>query len=342
MDEVRVSNPACMAASVAPLGTEKGKRYQLTVALNTEKLDAAFSGFAILHSNDKSRPNVKVEVTASPDVRDRETILLFHADRGPDVERVREAIAKLPTGMRCDLLDAGDVANLDRLRVLERSHGVTQGGGYELFYGEEAFVSLDAREVVEALGRIAAGQPVSSRQVWVHDHGEAPAQDAAAWGSLLPPPIAVDLLVDANCERCAQELREGVKELEAYAGKLVVTPRNLSHPDVQRLVSERIPPEHRPPHVHCIALTDGGAYAVGDVGQVLDSLPSLVREPSVEPGTEIAPQVKGAATSEGDAVMEDMLPIATGILVALTLLNTLLLLRSFRRTATAASTEAKA
>ncbi len=280
VDEVRVSNPVRMAASAAPLGTEKGKRYQLTIALNTEKLDSPFAGFAILHSNDKSRPNVKVEVTASPAAPSGRSIVLFHAEKGPDLEGIREAVSKLPPGTAHELLDAGDLANLDRLRQLERAHEVSQGGGYELFYGDEVLLTLDAREVVEALQRIAAGQPITARKVWVHDHGEPPAQDSSTRGELLPPPLAVDLLVDMNCERCATELREGLKALAQYAGRLAITPRSLTHPDIQRVVTERVPAEHRPPIVHCIALVGGGAYVAGDVGQVLASLPSFVQPDS--------------------------------------------------------------
>ena len=276
IDELRVSSPQRMNATIAPLGTEVGKRFQLTVVVSTDGLDAPFAGYVVVHSNDKDHPDVKIDVTAER-AAPSGGLLVFYTEEGTAIAKLRERVAALPKVVPGEVLFAGDLANLSRLRALEKDHGVTQGGAFEMFRGAEACVAPDATAAMAAIERVAQGKALSGREAVPHEHGTAPPAPATV-ATLLPPPLVVDLFIDASCEACSKALQQGAEALvKAWPGRVGLRPHDLSQPDAVKGLRDAIPAKDLPPATHAIAVV-GGTYLAGEVKEIFAALPRVIDE----------------------------------------------------------------
>lgn len=274
IDQVRVSHPLLMSASVAPLGTEAGRRFQLTVVVVLDGTEPAFAGYAIVHSNDKERPHVKIAVSAKL-AASSGALVLFFSEEGPGIKKVRERIAALK--LQAEVLSAGDLATLDRLRRLEQEHGVTQTAAYELFMGRECLVSSDPDDVMKGLERVAAGGTLQGRKVHPHQHDPEKPGGRASISALVPPPVTVDLFLDPGCAACVDAGRRAAEALNTkYAGRVAISARDITHPDSVKLFQDRLSPKEFPAGTHSVALVAGASWVTGDIPAIFDALPGVV------------------------------------------------------------------
>lgn len=274
IDQVRVSHPLRMSAVVSPLGTETGRRFQLTVLVVLDGTEPAFDGYAIVHSNDKERPHVKIPVSAKMQASTG-ALVFFFSEEGAGVKRLRERIALLK--VQAEVLDAGDLANLDRLRKLEAEHGVAQTAAYELFMGRECLIVSDPEEVLKAIERVASGGGLQGRRIHPHQHtAETPAGKASI-STLVPPPVSVDLYIDPGCAACVEAGRRAADMLKnRYAGRVAISARDITHPDSVRLFRDRLAEKECPPGTHSVALVAGATWVTGEIPAIMEALPPIV------------------------------------------------------------------
>lgn len=283
IDQVRVSHPLRMSASVSPLGTEPGRRFQLTVVVTLDGTEPAFAGYAIVHSNDKARPHVKIDIVAKLPASSG-TLLIFYSEEGPGIKKIRERLAALK--LEAEVISCGDLANLDRLRQLEKDHGVVQTAAYELFLGRECLLASDPEDVLKAIERVASGGALQGRKVHPHQHDPEKKAEAATIATLLPPPVSVDLFLDPGCASCVEAGRRFALELNAkYAGRVAFSARDITHPDTVKLFQDRLAPKDFPAGTHAVALVAGATWVSGEIPAILQALPPIVdRELAAVPG----------------------------------------------------------
>ncbi|GEM_PF-5540694 len=276
IDEVRVSNPQRMSASVVPLGTEPGRRYQVTLVVDTGGLDSRFEGYIVVHANDEARPDVRIDVVGEP-AATASGLLLFYSEEGPAIAALRAHAATLPKGQTVEFLYVGELANVARLRSLEKERGVTRGGAFELFRGREWLVTADPGDVRRALDRLVAGKSLTGRDPVPHDHGQTPSAPALV-EPLAPPPIVVEFFYDPACEACATAFHAGVEGLARdYSGRIGIRPRDLSLPESTQALAQVMTAEALTPARQAVAVV-GGTYVAGDMEAVFAALPRVVEE----------------------------------------------------------------
>lgn len=274
VDQVRVSHPLCMSASVSPLGTETGRRFQLTIVVVLDGTAPAFAGFAIVHSNDTERPHVKIEVSAKLPASSA-SLVLFYSEDGPGIKKVRERIAVLK--VQAEVLSSGDLAILDRLRKLEKEHGVTQTAAYELFMGRESLIASDPEEVLKGIERVAAGGTLQGRKVHPHQHSPEKPAGRATSSALVPPPVTVDLFLDPGCAACVEAGRRDAEALnKRYAGRVAISARDITHPDTVRLFQDRLAPKDFPSGTHAVALVANVTWVTGEIPAIFEAIPAIV------------------------------------------------------------------
>ncbi|MEK7867417.1 MAG: hypothetical protein AAB434_12110 [Planctomycetota bacterium] len=274
IEQVRVSHPLRMSASVVPLGTEPGRRFQLTVVVVLDGTEPSFSGFAIVHSNDKERPHVKIEVGAKLPASSG-NLVVFHSEEGPGIKKIRERIAALK--LQAEVVSSGDLSILDRLRKLEKEHGVAQTAAYELFMGRESLIASDPEEVLKGIERVAAGGTLQGRKVHPHQHDPQKPGGPARTSPLVPPPVTVDLFLDPGCAACVEAGRRGAEALnKQYEGRISISARDVTHPDSVKLFQDRLAGKDCPPGTHAVVLVAGVTWVIGEIPAIFEALPGIV------------------------------------------------------------------